>query len=114
MGALSFGVSEILKKSAEGWFKLLTQEEGEFYNVPVPPAGTDVAAIRHQMKSKFNSMMPSGASRQDSKSPSAEVAPLSADHIPHNMGKQDVIRASDFNYIMVLGKGSFGKVININ
>ncbi|KAH7949693.1 hypothetical protein HPB49_014119 [Dermacentor silvarum] len=95
MGSLSFGISEILKSPAEGWFKLLTAEEGEFYNVPVPPENPALAqSTTHHHPSRPR--------------PTPQA---SSDLIPHNMGKQDVIRASDFNFLLVLGKGSFGKVL---
>ncbi|XP_023345470.1 protein kinase C, brain isozyme [Eurytemora carolleeae] len=96
MGALSFGISEIIKNPVDGWFKLLTSEEGEYYNVPVTGEGEDISAnlkkMRRQSETKARSVM------QD---------PL----VPHNMRGKDMIRAQDFNFLMVLGKGSFGKVM---
>ena len=50
MGALSFGVSEIIKSPVTGWFKLLTQEEGEYYNVPVTAEGEDITENLKKMK----------------------------------------------------------------
>lgn len=42
----------ILKQQnpAVGWYKLLTAEEGEFYNVPVPDEGTDLVQLKSQMR----------------------------------------------------------------
>lgn len=56
MGSLSFGISEIMKSPADGWFKLLTQEEGEFYNVPVPAEDTDIAQLSNQMKVNISAL----------------------------------------------------------
>ncbi|XP_020292990.1 protein kinase C, brain isozyme isoform X2 [Pseudomyrmex gracilis] len=96
MGSLSFGISELIKAPASGWFKLLTQEEGEFYNVPVPEEGVDLAELKSKMRK--TSVTKKTHTTQDK-------------DIPHNMGKSDLIRITDFNFLMVLGKGSFGKVL---
>ncbi|KAF8792124.1 Protein kinase C like protein [Argiope bruennichi] len=96
MGSLSFGISEIMKNPVEGWFKLLTAEEGEFYNVPVPPEGAAIAELQNKMKCRMSL----------SQRPSYE-----SENIPLNVSSKDVIKASDFNFLMVLGKGSFGKVM---
>ncbi|XP_052759769.1 calcium-dependent protein kinase C-like isoform X1 [Mya arenaria] len=94
MGALSFGISEIIKEPAEGWFKLLSQEEGEFYGMPVVD---DVTANIQIARAKF----------EETK---IDRRPEPVD-LPQNMSKQDIVRASDFNFLTVLGKGSFGKVV---
>ncbi|ETE60956.1 Protein kinase C alpha type, partial [Ophiophagus hannah] len=83
MGSLSFGISELQKAGVDGWFKLLSQEEGEYFNVPVPPEGSKVVEEK----------TPNTISKFD------------------NNGNRDRMKLSDFNFLMVLGKGSFGKVM---
>ncbi|CAN8003166.1 unnamed protein product, partial [Ixodes hexagonus] len=123
MGSLSFGISEILKQPAEGWFKLLTAEEGEFYNVPVP--AEDEEHMRSQMRAMprqghradvaaagtdiVNTRTDVANAVTDAASPGADAANARTDVA--NPGADDVIRASDFHFLMVLGKGSFGKVL---
>lgn len=96
MGSLSFGISEVIKNPANGWFKLLTQEEGEFYNVPCADATQDLIKLKSQMR------------RASTKKPLVTRSDTNPTHIA---SKRDMIRASDFNFIKVLGKGSFGKVM---
>ncbi|KAM4595008.1 protein kinase C beta type-like isoform 1-T1 [Fundulus diaphanus] len=98
MGSLSFGISELQKQGVDGWFKLLSQEEGEYFSVPVQPDGEDGdEGIRKQLN---NTKIGPGKTKD-----SSSVYKYDSN------GNQDRVKISDFNFIMVLGKGSFGKVM---
>lgn len=49
MGSLSFGISELFTEDADGWYKLLVQEEGEYYCVPVPPEDKDIKDLKKKV-----------------------------------------------------------------
>ncbi|KAF5403572.1 Kinase C alpha type [Paragonimus heterotremus] len=101
MGALSFGITELSLKPTECWFKLLSQEEGEFYSIPCAsennaPSFAELAsqyAANEYKSDRFDT-------DQDCGSRSNGITKC-----------RDVVRAADFKFIKVLGKGSFGKVM---
>jgi len=112
MGSLSFGVSELMKESVDGWFKLLAQEEGEFYSIPIPIEDGMKISSRPSIGSKTVSVKDSGSRTEASASSSRslrehhESAAMMRSNSPAQM-----IKVTDFNFIKVLGKGSFGKVV---
>ncbi|CAB3400255.1 unnamed protein product [Caenorhabditis bovis] len=103
MGSLSFGISELMKEPAAGWYKLLNAEEGEFYNINIPP---EYEEEMEKVRKKFNEHKIT----RDTSARSRESNPVSTSHVTISTNR-DVIKASDFNFLTVLGKGSFGKVL---
>ncbi|XP_023685778.2 protein kinase C alpha type [Paramormyrops kingsleyae] len=106
MGALSFGVSEIFRRAVSGWYKLLNQEEGEYYNIPVPdPDLQEPAPVPPPPLPTPPVLLPTPLT------PLTPLTPPTPSCPPiHSMGKGR-ISLQDFSFLMVLGKGSFGKVL---
>ncbi|KAI4821582.1 hypothetical protein KUCAC02_007181, partial [Chaenocephalus aceratus] len=101
MGSLSFGISELQKQGVDGWFKLLSQEEGEYFNVPVAPEGEEG---NEELRQKFERAKIGPGKNAEGKAANA-AARFDSD------GNQDRMKLADFNFLIVLGKGSFGKVM---
>ncbi|KAL0985160.1 hypothetical protein UPYG_G00153590 [Umbra pygmaea] len=112
MGSLSFGVSEIFRRSVSGWFKLLDQDEGEYYNMPVPdenePGGLDALPPSSLPPCLRPKPVPSPIPGS-TLAPSSPAVPCPAP-VPAEPAKPRVC-LQDFSFLMVLGKGSFGKVL---
>ncbi|VDM54512.1 unnamed protein product, partial [Angiostrongylus costaricensis] len=103
MGSLSFGISELFNEPVSGWFKLLNMDEGEYYNINISPEyEEEMEKMRKKVADSKEVCRQQGAVPKTT-GESTKAYPIAT--------LNNTIKASDFNFITVLGKGSFGKVL---
>ncbi|CAK8692530.1 unnamed protein product [Clavelina lepadiformis] len=103
MGSLSFGISELLKAPVDGWFKLLSQQEGEFYNVPIIDEGVEMDRVTKKLEQQ---RLEDEKKRHEQKEQTRKNVKQREDG-----ATMERLKPSDFNFLHVLGRGSFGKVL---
>ena len=101
MGAFSFGVSELIKSNADGWFKLLSAEEAEYYNVPILDQDEISNGNHSEILQELNNEMEK----------KKEADCLSKQMSFASLENEKIFCPDDFAYLHVLGRGSFGKVM---
>lgn len=108
MGSMSFSLAEIWDEDtpSTGWFKLLDQKKGEFQNQP------------HRVKRRVPQPEPTKASAPAKRplpatpvSATAAKFEAPAKRAPAKTKTVAKLNSSSFNYLKVLGQGSFGKVL---
>lgn len=50
MGSFSFSLEELQKEPIDGWYKFLSQVEGEHYNIPCVDVINDMARLRDEVQ----------------------------------------------------------------
>uniref|UniRef100_A0AAY4C098 Protein kinase C n=1 Tax=Denticeps clupeoides TaxID=299321 RepID=A0AAY4C098_9TELE len=94
MGSMSFSILELVSGPVHGWYKLLNQDEGKHYNVPVP----EDAKVTGELEEMFEKAR---LGQRKIENPSGKQL------LPPHMEK----KLNDFHFLAVLGRGSFGKVV---